>query len=296
MPLNAVLDRGDHEFEGLPPAVAIYFAALEQSGCRQIVESFRSGFEKEARSLGKHIPVRNLSASMAFKAYTGTMFTNGQRFPLYETRHFYAASPTDAIFGASVKPRTLSDTSLAGRMEDLMETDTDELVWCFSSKARSFFGLDSKDYFFDNTDVDFFGMARPDRTGRAAMMKYSTKCKSGRTDALHKEVMNVCCGDGTLVYAHVFDGATADQEMDIAALGKLLDKLDPECDVLSGDCKFCDVRVFQMIDERGCGFVTKVPHSFSGSIRDLVKKSALSGVMDESEVYKGRWFYQTHDQ
>lgn len=292
---KAVLDRGDYEFEGLPPAVAIYFAALEQSGCREIVESFRSEFEKEERRSGKHVPIRNLDASMAFKAYTGTMFTNGQRYPLYETRHFYASSPTDAMFGVAVKPRTLSDTNLAGRMEDLMEVDTDELVWQFSHRAREFFGLDSNDYFFDNTDVDFFGVARPDGTGKAAAMKYSTKCKSGRTEALHKEVMNVCCGDGTLVYSHIFDGATADQEMDIAALDKLLDKLDPECDVLSGDCKFCDVRIFQRIDRRGCGFVTKVPHFFSGSIRELVRMSALSGVMDESPRYKGRWYYETHD-
>ena len=142
---KAVLDRGDYEFEGLPPAVAIYFAALEQSGCREIVESFRSEFEKEERRSGKHVPMRILDASMAFKAYSGTMFTNGQRYPLYETRHFYASSPTDAIFGAAVKPRSLSDTNLAGRMEDLMEVDTDELVWQFSHRAREFFGLDSND-------------------------------------------------------------------------------------------------------------------------------------------------------
>jgi len=62
-----------------------------------------------------------------------------------------------------------------------------------------------------------------------------------------------------------------------------------------GDCKFCDVRIFQRIDRRGCGFVTKVPHFFSGSIRELVRMSALSGVMDESPRYKGRWYYETHD-
>ncbi len=291
---KATLDRGDHEFEGLPPATAIYFAALEQSGCREVVESFCRDRENRLRAMGESVPVRNLETSMAFKAYTGTMFTNGQRSPLYETRHFYASSPTDTIFGAFVKPRTLSDTNLAGRMEDLMETDTDEMVWEFSSKANRFFSLASNDYMFDNTDVDFFGIARPDKTGKAAIMKYSTKCKSKRKNALHKEIMNVCDGNGTLVYAHVFDGATADQEMDLVALDKLLEKLDPDADVLSGDCKFCDVRIFQKVDKRGCGFVTKVPRNFSSSIRELVRRSALDGIMDDSPRYKGRSFYETH--
>lgn len=292
---KATLDRGDHEFEGLPPATAIYFAALEQSGCREVVESFCREHEKDLRARGEKVPVRNLETSMAFKAYTGTMFTNGQRSPLYETRHFYASSPTDTIFGAFVKPRTLNDTNLAGRMEDLMEVDVDEMVWQFSSKANRFFSLASNDYIFDNTDVDFFGIARPDKTGKAAMMKYSTKCKSKRKNALHKELMNVCDGNGTLVYSHVFDGATADQEMDLVALNKLLEKLDPGADVLSGDCKFCDVRIFRKVDERGCGFVTKVPRNFSSSVRELVRRSALSGAMDDSPRYKGRSFYETHD-
>lgn len=292
---RAVVDRGDYGFEGLPPAVAIYFAALEQSGCRRVVEEFELAREKELRKAGKHVPLKKLGISMAFKSYSGTMFTNGQRFPLYETRHFYASSPTDAVFGATIAPRSLSDTILASRMEELMELDTDELTWQFSSKTNAFFDLESSDFCLDNTDVDFFGVARKDGTGKAAVMKYSTKCKSKRTNALHKEVMNVCDGNGTIVYTHVFDGATADQEMDITALDKLLHKLDPESDVLSGDCKFCDVRIFERVDKRGCGFVTKVPHNFSGSVRELVRRSALTGVMDESPVHKGRWYYETHD-
>lgn len=292
---NTSVDRGDHEFECLPPAVAIYFAALEQSGCRGVVESYCRNREKELKASGVHVPIRNLETSMAFKAYTGTMFTNGQRSPLYETRHFYASSPTDVLFGPFVKPRTLSDTNLAGRMEDLMKADTDELVWDFASAANSFFGLESHDKFFDNTDVDFFGLDRPDKTHKAAKMKYSSKCKSKRKDALHKEIMNVCDGNGALIYAHVFDGATADQEMDLAALDKLLEKLDPESDVLSGDCKFCDVRIFEKIDDRGCAFVTKVPRNFSSSIRELVRRSALDGIMDDSPKYEGRSFYETHE-
>lgn len=51
-----------------------------------------------------------------------------------------------------------------------------------------------------------------------------------------------------------------------------LDRVQVLASLLSGDCKFCDVRIFQRIDKRGCGFVTKVSYSFSGSIRELVRK------------------------
>lgn len=292
---NAVVDRGHNAFEGMPPVTTLYFAALGESECLRVVQDFQSAHEEEMRKAGKHVPIRKLDVPTMFEAYSGTMFTNGQRFPLYETRHFYASTPTDIVFGPRITPRSLSDTALASRMEDMMELDTDEMIWEFGRKANEFFELESNDRYFDNSDVDFFGVARRDGKGKAAVMKYSTKCKSGRTDALHKEVMSVCDGNGTLIYTHVFDGATADQEMDIAALDKLLLKLDPESDVLSGDCKFCDVRIFDRIDKRGCGFVTKVPHSFSGSVRELVRRSALSGVMDESERYRGRWYYETHD-
>lgn len=288
------IDRGTNKFEGVPPGTALYFTVLEQSGCIDFIRSCCRQHERESRAEGKTIPFRKLDVAMAFKAYTGTMFTNGQRYPLYETRNFYNSSPTDVLFGASVQPRTLSDTNIAGRMEDFMELDTDMIVEGISSKVNGFFGLESNDRIFDSTDVDFFGVDHADRTGKAARMKYSSKCKSGRKRALHKEVMCVCDGNGVLTYAKVFDGATSDTTMDMTALDRVVSGLEPGRHLLSGDCKFCDVRMIQHINEKGLHYISKVPDNFSEHIRRTVVDSALSGSIDESETHPGRAYYETH--
>ena len=288
------IDRGTNRFEGVPPGTALYFTVLEQSGCIDLIRSCCRRHERELKAEGKTVPFRKLDVAMAFKAYTGTMFTNGQRYPLYETRNFYNSSPTDVLFGASVQPRTLSDTNIAGRMENFMELDTDMIVEGVSSKVNGFFGLESNDRIFDSTDVDFFGVDHADKTGKAARMKYSSKCKSGRKSALHKEVMCVCDGNGVLTYAKVFDGATSDTTMDMVALDRVVNGLEPGRHLLSGDCKFCDVRIIQHINERGLHYITKVPDNFSEHIRRTVVDSALSGSIDESETHPGRAYYETH--
>ena len=290
-------DRGSSGPRGIrvpPPGTALYFTVLEQSGRIDFMRSCCRQHERELKAEGKTVPFRKLDVPMAFKAYTGTMFTNGQRYPLYETRNFYNSSPTDVLFGVSVQPLTLSDTNIAGRMEDFMELDTDMIFEGVSSKVNGFFGLESNDRIFDSTDIDFFGVDHADRTGKAARMKYSSKCRSGRKGVLHKEVMCVCDGNGVLTYAKVFDGATSDTTMDMAALDRVIDGLEPGRHLLSGDCKFCDVRIIQHINERGLHYITKVPDNFSEHIRRTVVDSVLSGSIDESGTHPGRAYYETH--
>lgn len=287
------VDRGTFEFPSLPPATALYFAVLEQSG---IMDSFRRCLrdaEAEKRARGEHVPIRNLTVPDAFKAITGSMFTNGQRYPLYEIQNFYSSTPTGCVFGKSVSRKTLSDTSLAGRMEDMMSLDVMRLHRDIAADLRGFFGLVSEDRFLDQTDIDFFGVDRKDATGTAAHAKLSSKCKSGRRDCLHKDISVMCDGYGISVYAQPFDGATSDTEMDIRAVESMIGTFNGST-VVSGDCKLCDFRILKRLDENGTCFVTKVPVKFSGNLRELVVESARSGLMDASPEYPGRLVYETH--
>lgn len=293
MPKRPEVDRGTHEFPSLPPATALYFSVLEQSGCRELVRNGLKALEAEKRKRGAKVPLRNLTADMALKAISGTNFTNGQRYPLYEVSSFYSSSPTNIIFGAHVKPRSLSDTVLAKRMEELVDLDRDAVMRGIAGKVNGFFGLSSDDYYLDQTDVDYYGVDREDRTGKATHMRLSGKCKSGRTKLLHKEISVVCDGNGVIMYTRPFDGATSDTEMDLEAVESMIDHLDRRS-VISGDCKFCDYRILKRLDERKVCFVTKVPDSFSDNLRSTVVESVRSGHMDGSAAYPGRLTYETH--
>lgn len=293
MPKRPVVDRGTYEFPSLPPATALYFSVLEQSGCRRLLEKGLKALESERRASGAKVPLRNLTADMALKAISGTNFTNGQRYPLYEVSAFYSSSPTDIIFGAHVRPRSLSDTVLAERMEELVDLDMDAVMRGIAGKVNAFFGLSSDDLYLDQTDVDYYGVDREDRTGKATHMRLSGKCKSGRTKLLHKEISVVCDGNGVVMYTRPFDGATSDTEMDLEAVESIIDHLDRRS-VVSGDCKFCDFRILKTLDERKVCFVTKVPDSFSDNLRDTIVESARSGQMDGSAAYPGRLMYETH--
>ncbi|MGM9768192.1 MAG: hypothetical protein ACI3Z0_06995, partial [Candidatus Cryptobacteroides sp.] len=290
---KTTVDRGTFEFPSIPPATALYFAVLEQSGVMKSFEKCLRDAEAKKRAKGEHVPLRNLSVPNAFKALTGTMFTNGQRFPLYEVQNFYSSTPTECVFGRSILPKTLSDTSLASRMEDMMTLDIHHLQLEIASDLKEFFGLKSEDRFLDQTDVDFDGFDRDDKTGLAAHAKYSKKSKSGREECLHKDISLMCDGYGITMYCKPFDGATTDTEMDIVTL-KAMTKTFNKHTVISGDCKLCDFRILKDLDERKVCFVTKVPGNFSGNLKKQVVDSARSGVMDASKKYPGRMTYETH--
>ena len=283
------MDWEPQDFEGLPAVTAMYFAVLEQSGCMGMLHDLEAEVWR-----GVGAPCRKLGMAQAFKACTGTFFTSGVRMPLYHVKYLYENSPTDLLFGPHVEVRSLSDTVLAQRLEELAALDTDELTYGFGRRIEGFFGLGSDDYVLDNTDVDFDGRPREAAAKGVAVMRYSGKCKSGRTGVLHKEVMKCCTADGVEVYSHVHDGATADAEMDLDAVRFLIEKLDPDRCILSGDCKFCDARILSLLDQRGFGFVTKVPENFSDHIRDACTSSAAERFLDESAEHPGRFTYETH--
>ena len=294
--MAVTVDRGDDGFEGLPAMTAVYLAVIEDSGVADILRRRCKERDLELASKGVLTRAAKVDETVAFKAFTGTYMTNGQRYPLYEVRRFYSSAPTDVMFGPKVLPRSLSDTNLAAMLDRFMTLDTEAFVLDTARAVSAYFGLKgSDDLFFDGTDVDFDGLAREDQAGEGvAVMRLSGKCKSKKTGLLHKEVMHVCDGNGVGYYIRPFDGATADAEMDLAAIGSLKGVMDPGRTIISGDCKMCDARILRTLDEGGIAFVTKVPRRFSDGLREKIRASALGGPVDESSDHPGRCFYDTH--
>ncbi|MGN0138055.1 MAG: transposase [Candidatus Methanomethylophilaceae archaeon] len=287
------VDRGTHEFPSILPVTGLYFALLEESGIMDVIRDAIKIAEDKMRAEKKVVRVRNLTTEMALKAFTGTYFSNGQRYPLYEIKNYYASAPTKLIFGPYVEPSTLSDTNIAGRMDDMAYINFDELIERIGDQLEKHFGIESKDYFLDQTNVYFYGRAKDDKTGKATMMKRSAKCKSGKKDLIHKEISSCCTRNGTIIHGKPFDGATSDTEMDAATIDSIIDRLD-KYSTISGDCKFCDFDIIRKLDQKGVCFVTKVPGSFSNNLKRTVVESARSGLMDASPKYKGRLVYETH--
>lgn len=290
---RAQVDRGTHEFPSLLPVTAIYFALLEQSGLMSIIRDAVRVSKEKMRADGKEIHDRVLSTEMALKAFTGTYFSNGPRAPLYEIRNYYAASPTELIFGCGVRPRSLSDTSIGSRMDDMAYMDFDTLIERIADQLEEYFGVESKNYFLDQTNVYYYGVDRDDDTGRATHMKRSAKCKSGKTDLVHKEISVMCNEMGLIVHGRPFNGATSDPVMDAVAVEAMLHRMDRKS-TISGDCKLCDYGILEMMDRKGVCFVTKVPGNFSRNLRREIVASARSGQMDESKNHPGRMLYETH--
>ncbi len=291
------IDRGDDGFEGLPAMTAVYLALVEDAGVADIMRRYCRSRDIAMIRRGVPLRISKVDEVVAFKAFTATFMTNGQRYPLYEVRCFYAPAPTDVMFGPKVRPRSLSDTNLAYMLDRFMTLDTEALVRDTGRAVTQYFELEgSYDLFFDGTDVDFDGLSRAEEAqGKVAVMRYSGKSKSRRTGLLHKEVMHVCDGNGVGYYIRPFDGATADAEMDLAALDSLIDTMDPDRTIVSGDSKFCDVRILGKLIDAGIAGVTKVPRRFSDGLRERIRQSALSGEMDESPDHPGRFHYDTHD-
>ena len=270
--------RRDHTYEGLQFGPALGMAILEASGIRKMIYEAVPG------------ECVNLSADMAAKAMIGTMYTEGYRKPLYRVGAQYYVAPVDKIFGPYVKRTSLSDTSLASRLDMIFRIDMDAFLWKCRERLCDIYGLASDVFRMDATNFPFYGVGYQKRYDGGAMPAYSKNSKTKRNDLMQKCVRGICDGNGILAYTRSYDGNTSDIEMNKDSLAFLKERIDCSRSIVSADCKLCTGGLIRTMTEMNLGFVAKVPSSFSEKIRDGIVNSAVTGVMDD---INGKQVYDT---
>jgi transposase len=262
-------NRSGSTYEGLQFGPALGMAMLEASGIRKMID--------------KEVPnaCTNLSTGMAAKAMIGTMFTEGMRKPLYRVKAQYATAPVDKLFGPYVKHASLSDTSLASRLDTIFGMDMDGFLWKCREKLCGIYGLTSDAYCMDATNFPFYGASYHTRNDPGALPIYSKNSKTKRYDLMQKCVQGICDGNGVLAYTRSYDGNTSDIEMNRDSLEFLKERIDCSRSIVSADCKLCTGDLIKRMIDSDIGFITKVPSSFSGKIRGDIINSAVTGVMDD---------------
>jgi len=272
------LGEKDGTYEGLQFGPALGMALMESSGIRKMIDD---AVPKECV---------NLSAGMASKAVIGTMFTEGTRKPLYRVGAQYATTPVERVFGPYVRHASLSSTSIASRLDAISGIDTDALLWKCRETLCGIYGLRSDRYHMDATNFPYYGTGYKDRADGGAMPMYSKNSKAKRNDLMQKCVQGICDSNGIIAYARSYDGNTSDIEMNRDSLEFLKGYVDCSKSTVSADCKLCTAGLIRTMIDMNIGFVTKVPSSFSGKIRDDIVSSAVTGVMDD---VGGRQIYDT---
>ena len=274
-------DREGETYEGLQFAIALGMAFMESSGIRKMI--------------GNEVPEENahLSTDMAAKAMIGTMYSEGMRKALYGVHATYATAPVDKLFGPRVKHTSLSDTTLAKRLDAIFPIEMDDMIWKSRDLLCSTYSLGSDVFTMDATNFPFYGIGYNDRDDDGAMPKYSKNSKTKRNDLMQKCVQGICDGNGVLAYTRTYDGNTSDVKMNRDSLEFLKERVDCSRSTVSGDCKMCTFDLIKEMMTMNMGFVTKVPSSFSYKVRDDVITSALAEGMHESN---GRHLFDTENE
>jgi transposase len=272
--------RKGRKYEGLPASSAVAMAVMEQSGIRALIDS-----------LVKHDDQRKLSPGMAVKAMIGPIFDSRKKMPLTGIRHFFNAAPTDLLFGKGVERESLNDNALARNLDSLFDTGLEGMFWECSKMIKLKFGFDSKIRHMDSTNYSVWAVPPDDGTG-GALPAFSGHAKDGRNDLLQYSAATLTDGDRILEYCRAYSGNTADSVMNADTLGFLRTCIDPAENTVIADCKLVNNDLIATMQGMGIGFVSKVPSSFSGKIRDKVIAEALAAGMTLSSI---DW-YRTFDK
>jgi transposase len=277
-------DDSPEIYEGIPATIAMASALMESTGIRKLID-------RRCRESGD-TAARKLSVGMAVKAMAGAMFEESVKPPLYHVNDSYNTCPADLVFGKGVTPASLNDTSLAKCLDVLSGTDTEELLWDCSALLCGRFGLNSDIMSMDATNYPLCGMGREGAEDGAAPA-FGGNSKTNRNDLVQKNIHSVTDGNGILRTSRSFGGSVSDMRMNNDMIEFLDGRVDPEKVIISADCKLANSVTVDRLLELRWGFVTKAPSNFNGLVKDGVAGSAVSGQMDPSERYEGRYLYDT---
>ena len=278
------IDWEEHGCERVTFASALTMAMMEKLGIRRMID-------EEAKKHEKRLV--NLSVGMAAKAFVGTMSCEMGRRPVRRIAPVLATAPKDRIFGPFVKPTGLNEKILRERLTTISQMDLPALHWNIYRQATEVYGLESMIFHIDSTDTDYWGAKYDEWDDGGAVPMHNNHAKSKRNQLLQKASHTVVDGNGVSAVTFSRDGNTSDIEMDRDSIAFLKERVDMEKALIVADCKLAVGETLASIIDLGSSFITKVPASFGGKIRDDIVYSATSGCMDESERFPGRRYYDT---
>ena len=268
-------------YEGLPASSAVAMTVMERSGIRRLIDSLVEYDRGQ----------RKLSPGMAVKAMIAPIFDMRKKMPLSGIRHFHRATPTDLFFGKNVSVEGLNDSALGRSLDDLFDAGLEDMFWKCSSMIKRKFGFDSKIKHMDATNYSVWSVP-PEYYTDGALPAFGGNAKNGRNDLLQYSAATVTDGDRILEYCKAYSGNTADGVMNAETIEFLKERIDAHENVLIADCKLVSGPLINELNNIGMGFISKLPSSFSGKIRDRIIASAMSGIMDTSSV-NGYETYET---
>lgn len=294
------INRNERTYEGIPAISGIMMALMEETGIRALIDSECAAVDSSDRKL---------SAGMAVKALIGTMYDRGKT-PLYRVDDYHSTAPCDLLFGSGVKNATLSDTTLASRLDTLFMIDGESMLLKSYNLLDAKYDLRSKNLFMDGSNYTVFGLNYAVRQSEfdemaseqgidmkdAPMPAYGGNAKNKRNDLLQLNIHTVTDRNGVLMCGKSFDGNTSDIEMNRSTLKFLSENIDVASYILCADCKLCVDDILSSIVSSGLSFITKVPSNFAGLLQNRMICSAACGLMDESDRRPGRMIYESHEE
>ena len=169
----------------------------------------------------------------------------------------------------------------------MSKLDLQELQWKMYQHVTDLVDLHSHVDHLDATDVDLWGTKYGLWDDDGTHPEHNNHAKSKRNHLMQKEIHTICDGNGIPVYSKAYDGNVSDMVMNRDSIEFLDSHTDIGDRLLIADCKMAAGDIIGRMLEVGTHFITKVPTNFSGKIRDDIVRSAMSGIMDESEEHGG---------
>ena len=292
--------QDERTYEGLPAVPAMVMALMEDSGIRKMIDDSCRAVDKGCY---------DLSPGMAVKAMVGAMVERGKR-PLYRVEDYYSTAPVDLMFGKDVSNKSLCDTTLANRLDVLFRLDTRSVQLAAYRLLQEKYGFAADCLFMDASNYTMFGLmyvcrqmdfdlaltARGEIPKISPMPAYGGNAKDGHNDRLQVDISHIVDQNGIPIVTHSYSGNTSDIRMNEDMLDYISRQMDLRRCVLMGDCKLCVMDMLKHLLSSDVKFVTKVPASFDGKVREDVIRSILGGTMDCSISRPGRLHYETsHD-
>ena len=289
----------ERTYEGVPAIPSIVMAAMESSGIRRHIDELCKDM------IGAEC---FLSPGMAVKAMIGAMIERGKR-PLYRICDYYSTAPVDKLFGGCVTEKSLSDTTLAQRLDTIFQLNTRKtLLDCYRLLQKKY-GFESDRLFMDATNYTMYGMkyleTQLDHDRRLSdngitikespMPAYGGNAKDNHNERVQLNLGHVVDANGIPLMSQSYDGNTSDIKINEDMIGFMKKYIDVNSVILMADCKLCTEEILSSLISSGMAFVTKVPLNFNNKLKEAVIESISCSFMDDSKTRPGRKYYETTD-
>jgi len=271
-------ESGDN-YESSPAGSMIGMAVAEWLGIPRLIDSLVA-YDSQCV----------LSPGNAVKAMIAPIFDARKKMPLCGLRNFHKGAPVDLLFGKNVSVDSLNDHALARNLDRLYDAGLDELFWKCSQTVKRKLGFGSKLKHIDATNYTIWAVPQEYWEEGEAVPAFGGNAKNKRNDLMQYSAMTVTDGDRILEYCKAYSGNTSDTVMNADTIEFLRRCTDPHENTIIADCKLVNTDLINEMRRTGLGFVSKLPSSYSGKIRERIVAAALSSEMTDSSIGEYRTY------